>query len=168
MGNLRVVVLAAIFVLWTLPANADVIWPALIFEARLLSLPAILAGLAVEWVIYYFGMRLSWKETTVIDVAANGVSTLVGVLAIPIAGIVLELFPGIIFDKLFQTGTFATINWIFTYVVAVLITAYVELFVINRLFKHPRSRRNKLVVLGANATSVGLAFVSVFVFRVSM
>jgi hypothetical protein len=62
------------------PILADIIWPALFLEERLVSLWVILAGLVIEysfvWRITDLGvMRSIWA-----DVAMNAASTLLGIL----------------------------------------------------------------------------------------
>lgn len=158
------IALISVVCLWSVPAYADVIWPALFLEGRLLTIPVIAAGLFIEWLFLVFGLGLTAKKAAVVDVVMNAVSTLVGMLAIPLAGLVWEFFPGLLMFKMLNIGTFNPLTWAFTYVAAVAITACIEVIVAKRIFKLIKSRRELLVVLAANAASVGVAFASLFVF----
>ncbi len=156
--------LGAVLCLWTGPAHADVVWPALFLEVRLLSVPAIIGGLVIEWIFYFYGLRLSWKKSAIVDIAINAASTLVGIIAIPIAGIVWEFFPGLLLNKIFIAGTFNPVTWAGTYAIAVFITTSIEIYAAKRIFNLISSRTDMLVVLGANAASVGIVFGSLFIF----
>ena len=92
--------------LLTAPLYADVVWPALVLEQRILSVIPITAGLIVEWAALCFGgFGLSWKKAVVVDVVMNAVSTGVGIVLIPALGFAWEFFPGIVLYKVFNVGS---------------------------------------------------------------
>ncbi|MEW6563351.1 MAG: hypothetical protein AB1400_09000 [Pseudomonadota bacterium] len=95
----------------SLPAQADVVWPALYLETRLFSWWAIGLGLMAEFFFIWKVFSLSPKQALLADIAANTASALLGVLLIPLAGIVWEVFPGLAFYHLFNMGTFNPITW---------------------------------------------------------
>jgi len=172
--NLRVIAvrknlpfLLAIFTLWSLPAYSDVVWPALYLEMRLLSIPAIVLGLAIEGVIYALGLGLGRKRAAIFDISVNAISTLAGMIAIPIAGIIWEHFTGIFMYKHFNIGSFNPITWIFTYIVAVIITASIEVLAARKLFELGMTHKETMVIVWANAASVGIAFISLFLFPIT-
>ena len=73
---------------------ADVVWPALILETHLLSILPISAGLLVEWFALRFGgFALGWKKAAYVDLGMNAVSTAVGILAIPLTGLIVIFSP---------------------------------------------------------------------------
>jgi hypothetical protein len=75
----------------TVPLYADVVWPALVLEQRILSVIPITAGLIVEWAALCFGgFGLSWKKAAVVDVVMNAVSTGAGIVLIPALGFAWE------------------------------------------------------------------------------
>jgi hypothetical protein len=87
-------------------------WPAMVLEERLLSVIPIVAGLVVEWLALRFGgFDLSWKKAAVVDVVMNAVSTIVGIVLIPVLGLVWEIFPGVVLYKFFSIGTFNPGTW---------------------------------------------------------
>ena len=60
---------------------ADMLWPALVLEQRLLSAIPITVGLGNEWLALRFGgFGLSWKKAVVVDLVMNTVSSVAGIL----------------------------------------------------------------------------------------
>ena len=106
-----------------LPLYADMVWPALVLEQRIVSVIPITAGLLVEWMVLRFGgFGLSWRKAAIVDVVMNAVSTLAGIVVMPVLGLMWELFPGSVLYKLFDIGTFNPGTWAATFVMAVLAT----------------------------------------------
>jgi hypothetical protein len=141
-------------------AHADVVWPALFVEQKLLSIPVIASGLLVEALVLRFCFRMNWKRAFTASVVVNAISTILGVLLIPLAGIGWELFPGIILYKSFNLGTFNPITWTATFLLALGITTSIEVACLRRLFGVPAGRRTWFLWTLANAVTVGLALAS--------
>jgi len=142
---------------------ADVVWPALFLQSRLLSVPVILAGLAIE---YFFVWRITtlgvwWSMLA--DVAMNAASSLLGIFLIPAAGIVWEVFPGILLYKGLNWGTFNPITWAGTFCMAVLINAALETFVLAKGFKQKMGKRGFAWLCLANGITVGIAMVTLVI-----
>ncbi|MEI6559016.1 MAG: hypothetical protein WCO00_11470 [Rhodospirillaceae bacterium] len=156
-------VVAGLIVFFTSPAAANVVWPAIILENRIFSTPFILAGLAIEGGIYFYFLGLGWRKTILFDVTINLASALVGVIAIPAAGLLWEAFPGALMISLFHYGTFNAFSWTYTFVMAIGITGFVELVVARKVFRIGWSRREVIVIFGANFPSVLIAFASLFI-----
>lgn len=116
-------------------AHADVVWPALYLETRLFSWWAITFGLVVEYFFVRTIFNLPIKKATIATFTANFVSSLVGLLAIPIASIFLEISPGIVIHKLFNIGTFNPFTWGATFVIACLINSLIESAIYIKVFK---------------------------------
>ena len=69
------------------PVLADMVWPALFLEERILSVAPVAVGLIVEWLALWLGgFGLSWRRAILVDVAMNAVSTFAGIFAIPVLG----------------------------------------------------------------------------------
>lgn len=149
----------------TLPsaAHADVVWPALFIERKLLSIPVIVSGLLVEALVLRFWFAMNWKRAFRASVAVNAISTVLGVLLIPVAGIAWEVFPGLILYRAFDMGTFNPLTWSATFLLALAITTSLEVACLRRLFAVPAGRRTWLLWTLANLVTVGLAFVSLVV-----
>jgi len=141
---------------------ADVVWPALLLEGRILTWWAILVGLIIE---YFFVRRitdLSFSRAAFADVAMNAGSALLGILLIPIAGLIWELFPGIILYKVFNIGTFNPGTWIATILMAAAINTFIERFVLRKFFKQPVvGKRGFWLLFAGNVISIAIAFASI-------
>jgi len=166
-SHLRLI-LAASLLFVPFSAIADVVWPALYLETRLFSWWAIGVGLVAEYVFVRWLFQQSIQRSVVATVAANTVSSVVGVLLIPIAGILWEIFPGSIYMHLLKWGTFNPITWAATFVLACLINTGIEALVYRNSFKLPVRRQKLFWIFIANAVSVGLAFVTLFVVPVEL
>jgi hypothetical protein len=137
---------------------ADMIWPALFLEGRLLSVPVIVAGLIIEFFFIWRITDLGVSRAILADLVMNATSTLLGIFLIPISGIVWEVFPGIVIYKWFNIGTFNPGTWLATFCLAVLINAALETFVVAKVFRQKMGKRGFGWLCFANALSVGLAF----------
>ena len=147
----------------TQPIVADMVWPALILEQRILSVLPISAGLVVEWLVLWradFG--LSWKKAAVVDMVMNAASMAAGGVAIPLLGLLWEVFPGLVLYKAFHIGTFNPGTWFATFVMAVLATTAVEAAVVRWGFNIPLGSRRFWILSAANLTSVAIAFASLW------
>lgn len=144
-------------------AMADVVWPALYLETRVLAWWTIALGLLVEFLIVRPLFALPYKKAVVVTLAANAVSTVAGILLIPLAGLVWEIFPGLLYMKIPGWSTFNPITWTASFVFACLINTVIEALVYNRGFKLVVRRRQWFWLFVANAASVGMAMGSLFV-----
>ncbi len=146
------------------PLYADVVWPALVLEQRLISVVPITAGLVVEWLALWFGgFGLSWKRAAVVDVVMNAVSSALGIVLIPALGFGWEVFPGAMLYKVFNVGTFNPGTWAATFVIAVFATTAIEAAVVQWGFKVPLGRRRFWILCAANCVSVAIAFASLWI-----
>lgn len=145
------------------PLFADVVWPSLFLEQRLFSWWAIGLGLVVELFFVRRLTTLNWPRCIAADLLMNAVSALCGLILIPLAGIVWEIFPGMIMYKIFNIGTFNPATWTATYLFAVFINGILETLFLKYVFKQKTGRRVFLWICFANALSVALAFGSLLV-----
>jgi uncharacterized protein (DUF697 family) len=155
--------MAFILLMAALPARADVVWPALYLESRMVTWWVIALGLVVEYLFVRKIFGFSVKQALVADVVMNIASVLLGILLIPAAGIAWEFFPGIILYKVFNTGTFNPGTWAMTFLFAVAINAALESLVIRWVFKAKAGKKGFWGLFAANAISVAVAFASLFV-----
>jgi hypothetical protein len=116
--------------------------------------------LFVRWL---FGLAPS--RALIADLSANAASAVVGVVLIPVGGIVWELFPAAVYNRVLGWGTFNPISWVGAFFLACVINALFEGFVYKKAFKLDfkiKSRKFGWRIL-ANAFSVGIAFVSLWI-----
>jgi hypothetical protein len=139
---------------------ADIIWPALFLESRLLSIGVIASGLFIEYVFVWRITNLGPVRSIWADVAMNGASTLLGILFVPALGFIVALVPGEL------VGTFSPITWGVTYFMAVFLNTCIESLVLRKIFKQ-NIRKKQFWWLGlANALSVGIAFGSLLIYPI--
>jgi hypothetical protein len=141
-------------------AQADMVWPALFLEPRLLSVPIVVLGLAIETAVLRFGFRMNWPKAVLASITVNAISTVLGVVLIPLAGIAWEFFPGLLLYKALNMGTFNPLTWAATFLLAVAITTGVEVGALRIIFKVPLTARTWGLWFVANTASVSLAFAS--------
>lgn len=134
-------------------ASANMVWPSLYIEETLLSPYIIGAGLVIEFLFIKFFLKFSLKKSVLADLGMNICSTLIGIAAIPISGIVAE----IILIPL-RNGTFDISHWIASYIFAVLCNVLIEGLFLKIAFKL-NFKKNFLWLTAANALSVVLAAV---------
>lgn len=146
----------------TLPSTvrADVVWPALYLEQRLLSVPVIVMGLLIEALTLHYTFAMDWKRASAASFVVNSVSTIAGILLIPLAGVLWEIFPGLILYKLLDVGTFNPTTWTATFFLALWVTTGIEVVSLRRWFGIHSNRRTWLLWSLANIVTVGLAFAS--------
>ena len=136
---------------------ADMIWPAAFLESRLLSAWVISAGLFIEYFFVWRVTPLGTWRSVLANLAMNAASTLLGIVLIPLAGIIWEIFPGLLLYKWFDLGTFNPGTWAATFLMAVLINAGLELAVLRLGFRQPPGGGLFWWLCLANALSVGVA-----------
>ncbi|MBV9512315.1 MAG: hypothetical protein JO303_18750 [Caulobacteraceae bacterium] len=156
----RCLVVAAIVMLVPTFAHADVIWPALFLEPRLLSVPIVVVGLLIEAAVLRLGFRMRWLKAIFASAVANAISAALGAVLIPVAGIAWEIFPGILLYKVLNMGTFNPFTWAATFSLATAVTTAIEVGSLHAIFNVPLMPRTWGLWFFANAASVSLAFAS--------
>ena len=169
-AHLRRFILAAcglaLFAQWPVMAHANVIWPAAILESRILTWWAILAGLIVEFFFLFGVTDLRWKSLPV-TLLMNFVSTALGVILIPLSGLMLTIFTGLIVSDIPRGGILArSCNIIFgalSVALAAAVNAHIEHPVV-RVFTKTMAKRELFYWLwAANLVSVALAAASLII-----
>lgn len=143
---------------------ADVVWPALYLENRILTWWAIGIGLIIEFIFVSYLFKTSPAKAALMTLTANGASTIIGIILIPILGIVWELFPGIIIYKVFNIGTFNPITWTATFIIATLSNGAIETLSYKWIFKQRITKTVFWLICLANLFSVGIALATVFLY----
>ena len=144
---------------------ANVVWPALYLETRLLSWWAIAIGLLVEYFYYLKVLKFNKRQALKANLFANLVSAVLGIVLIPALGIAWELFPASVYQFIFDWGTFNPITWIASFCIAAVFNALIEGFVIKKFFYSAFTFRGKTfyMLVMFNAVSVGAALISLLI-----
>jgi hypothetical protein len=142
---------------------ADLVWPALFLEGRLLTWWAIGAGLIAEFLVLRFWLKLSLEVAVVADIVMNVVSTIAGIVLIPAAGVAWEYFPGQFLNSLLNVGTFNPLAWTVTCLFAALLNSLIEGTVLRSVFGIEFRKMVFVALFVGNTVSVALAMGSLLV-----
>ena len=155
--------IAIFFILTTifsiLPAQADIVWPSLYITKGMLSLKVILLGLIVELLFVKYFTKIDWKKSCIITTLMNLITTVLGIILIPLSGLGSELVFDLVFhayDK-FGIGTFHWSHWLVSYLLVILINTYIEGLFIKLTLKL-KLKQIFWWLLIANAISVIICF----------
>lgn len=149
---------------------ANVVWPALYLETRLFSWWAISFGLIIEYFFIKQIFNLESKYTLKAVLVANIISAILGIILIPLGGLIWEIFPGLIFYHFFELGTFNPITWGGTFLLASFINAIVEGLAYEKIFKIELLLKSRkfLYLFLINMLSASLAFISIWIYPIHM
>lgn len=136
-------------------AYADMIWPALVLETKLLSVPIILTSLLIEALVLKVTFLLTFWTALWRSIVINLASALGGILFIPMAGVIWEFFPGLMLYPLLGVGTFNPLTWAATFLMALAITTSIELAVLRRFYGLHIHQKDALIWAAANLVTVG-------------
>lgn len=133
---------------------ANLIWPSIYIVQMYYTWYVIGIGLLIEFFAAKYYLKYSWKKTAGMVVLMNAISAILGLILIPLTGILCEilLLP-------FKTGTFDLLHWILDFVFAVFANACVENLSLTLIFK-TSFKSNFWWILGANAVSVAVCAVA--------
>lgn len=149
-------------------ARANIVFPAVVLEARLVSVWVIAFSLVVEYAFARRLFALSRARAFLAVVTANFASALLGWVLVPLVGLLEfialgDLFPGAILGRILgMTHGADPASWAAPFLMACLTNAYVEGVVYIWGFRLPlkfRSRAFTWIVV-ANAITVGVALLS--------
>ena len=143
------------------PLLANVVWPALYLSSRMLAVWPIAAGLLVELFFVRYVTNLRGARCVAGDVTMNLASAALGIVLIPLSGIIWELLATITIQPLFSVGTFNPVTFGTTVLLAAGVNTVVEGFVLRRGFKQTLGRRGFWLLFAANLVSVSIAVVSI-------
>jgi hypothetical protein len=137
---------------------ADIVWSGLLFEGRPAAWWVIIGGLLVELPFVRLVTGFSLKRCVLADLAMNAVSTVVGLLILPILGFGWMLAA----SSVVQGTSFDLVHWAGVFVLAVVANAAIELGVLRSAFKQQFGMRGFGWLCLANSLSVGLSLWAFF------
>jgi hypothetical protein len=149
----------ALMIFFSFPVNADVVWPSLYIAKGMLSIKVILLGLFIELFFVKYFTKVDWKKASIITFLMNLITTVLGMIFIPISGLGSEFVFDFVFhayDK-FGIGTFHWSHWLAAYLLVILINTFIEgLFI--KLTLRIKLLKTFWWLLIANSISVFLCF----------
>ncbi|HUO06062.1 MAG TPA: hypothetical protein VMU16_12770 [Candidatus Binataceae bacterium] len=120
-------------------------------------------GLAIEFFFYWKIYEITPGKALIADIVANAISAGLGIVLIPLAGILWEFSVGRIVASAIHWGTFNPVTWVATVLLSATINAAVEGYSLKLIFKYPFNRRIFGWLSVANFFSVAVAFASLWV-----
>lgn len=158
--NTKNFILAISLITFTaLPANADIIWPSLYIAKGMLSFKVILLGLIFELLFVKYFTKVSWKKASIVTFLMNFITTILGIIFIPLSGLGSEFVFDFVFhahDK-FGIGTFHWSHWLAAYLLVIFINTIIEGLFIKLTLKI-KILKTFWWLLIANAISVFICF----------
>ena len=144
----------------TLPVQADIIWPSLYIMKGMLSIKVILLGLIIELFFVKIFTKVNWLKACIISLLMNLISSIIGIILIPLSGLFTEFVFDFVFNAYnkFGIGTFHWSHWLVSYLLIILLNTIIEgLFIKINLKLELRKIFWWLII--ANALSVFLCFI---------
>jgi hypothetical protein len=123
---------------------------------RYFILWAAVVGLLVKFAYVLYFRQLSWARRLVMDFAMNAASSLLNLIALPIAWLVWAI-PRLTVNQIFGTDDADPINWIAILLIIAIIGALSEALVIHFAFKQRLGQRGFWLLCMANAVCSGTA-----------
>ena len=98
-------------------------------------------------------IKTGWLRSLGIMFVANAISALVGLIFIPLSGIIVEIL-----TSPFRVGTFHISHWILDYLMVVVVNTLIEGLSLQWIFKY-QFKKNFWWLFGANFISVIISIV---------
>ena len=149
----------ALVIFITLPANADLVWPSLYIAKGMLSIKVILLGLIIELFFVKYFTKTDWKKASTVTVLMNLITTILGIIFIPLSGLGSEFVFDFVFhayDK-FGIGSFHWSHWLTSYLLIIFINTFIEGLFIKLMLKL-KLKKIFWWLLIANSISVLICF----------
>ena len=140
-----------LFLLIPIHASANMIWPSLYIMEGMVTWYVILIGLITEIVFVKCFLKHTFLKSVLIAFVMNVASTVLGIVVIPLSGIIVEvlMIP-------FGTGTFHPSHVIMSFIFAVLSNVLIEGLTVKWIFKYKFKKMFWWLFI-ANAISVAAA-----------
>ncbi len=142
-----------------LPANADLVWPSLYIAKGMLSIKVIFLGLIIELLFVKYFTKVDWKKASTVTILMNLITTILGIIFIPLSGLGSEFVFDFVFhayDK-FGIGSFHWSHWLTSYLLVIFINTFTESLFIKLMLKL-ELKKTFWWLLIANSISVFICF----------
>ena len=136
--NIKNIILTLSLIIFiTLPASADLVWPSLYITKGMLSIKVILIGLIIELFFVKYCTKVDWKKASIVTILMNLITTILGIIFIPLSGLGAEFVFDFVFhayDK-FGIGSFHWSHWLTAYLLVIFINTFIECMFIKLTLK---------------------------------
>lgn len=151
------ITLTALFLLIPLASNANLVWPSIYIVEHYYVWYVIVAALIIETFAAHIFLKTNWRKSIVTTFIINLISAILGLLLIPVSGIIVEVL-----TIPFGGGTFDVLHWILDYICMVFVNTCVEGLALKWIFKYP-FKQNFLWLFGANLISVIISLIALLI-----
>ena len=136
--NIKNIILTLSLIIFiTLPASADLVWPSLYITKGMLSIKVILIGLIIALFFVKYCTKVDWKKASIVTILMNLITTILGIIFIPLSGLGAEFVFDFVFhayDK-FGIGSFHWSHWLTAYLLVIFINTFIECMFIKLTLK---------------------------------
>ncbi len=160
---MRKIIPISLLLLFPITAFGNVVWPALVTEAKVNSIPIITLSLLIEYLTIRWLFKADIKKCIYYTVCANLSSGILGLFLRPLSGLASDVYIEPVAMYFNYWGTFNPIAWFFVPIIGGAINAALELLTIRLIWKEKFSAKNYLSLWGVNWATVGLATVWVII-----
>jgi len=122
---------------------------------RYFLLWAIVLGLVVKFAYVVYFTQRSWGRRIAMDVEMNAASSLLNLIALPVAWLVWGL-PKIALNRIFGTDYSDPVNWVGMLLIIAMIGALSEASVLHFAFKHRLGQKRFWLLYAANGLCIGI------------
>ena len=140
-------------------AHANFIWPTAFLAEKWFSIPVIILGLLIEIGFVKYFTKVSWKKASIVTFLMNLITTILGMIFIPLSGLGSEFVFDFVFHAYnkFGIGTFHWSHWLAAYLLVIFINTFIESLFINLTLKI-KLLKTFWWLLIANSISVFICF----------
>ena len=142
---------------------ANLVWPSLYLVEQINTWWIVGISLLIEsFCLLWLTQEKIWK-VGLMTLVMNLLSTLIGMIGIPLSGIIWELIATITIHPIFGWGTFNPVTWIVSCILAALLNAAIEMMSLIWIFKISWAAKIFWGLVFANGITVSIAFRAVLV-----
>jgi len=127
---------------------------------------ASIAGLFVKFAYVRFFTRLGWSRCAIVDVTMNAASSLLNLIAVPVAYLVWAL-PRLALNRVFGADDDDPVNWVALLLVMALISAISDALVLHFVFRQRVGKKWFWLLYVVNTMCVAAAACGMYFFLVA-
>ena len=157
MNKKKICIYIFIMLFSTTQAYCNMIWPVLLSEEKVTSIPIIMLSIIIEFFFFKALFNVSNKKAILFTLSANAASAILGLVLRPLSGIIWELTLGQIVIRIFDWGTFNPVAWFSVPIFGGAVNAIIELLTIRIIWKNKLSWKNFLLTWLINVITIGIA-----------
>ena len=137
---------------------SNMVWPALYVMGYVNIWWVVGISLLIEGLCLLFLIQERIWKIGLMAVSMNLISALVGIIGIPIVGLIWEVVALFTIYQFFEWGTFNPVSWIVSYILAALLNSVIEMMSLIFIFKMRWKAKIFWWLVFANGITVSIAY----------